>query len=101
MTDRVIFEEFDIITSNEFDPTYYQVVIVNPYLGGDGGQKIIANNLVSKTLKNLPSITVGAAASTIGFFGVTPVVQQLNANWTVLANVVTALKNLGLIADSP
>jgi len=37
--------------------------------------------------------------STVGFFGTTPVVQQSSADWTTLANVVTALKAYGLLID--
>lgn len=60
------------------------------------------------TLTDAYNIVVGTTTGTqiataptqkIGFFGATPVVQQTNADWTTLANVVTALKNLGLIAD--
>lgn len=45
------------------------------------------------------SVGIGESGE-IGFFGATPVAQQTSADWTTLANLVTALKNLGLIADA-
>lgn len=42
-------------------------------------------------------LNIQKSTGKIGFFGVPAVVQQTSADWTVLANVVTALKNLGLL----
>lgn len=43
------------------------------------------------------NINVGSAAGTIGFFGVTPVVQPTSASVTDYASLKVALQALGLI----